>query len=416
MVVPVVVLGLATMAVGGWRALAQYDLKRLLAFGTVSQLGFLMVLFGAGTRIAAIAGIAMLLAHGFFKAPLFLVTHRRPRDRHQGRPQALRAVDVPARQRDHRRRGGRVDGRPAAAARLRRLEPEFEAFLAEDDLRGRLVAARAGRRIGVHRGLQRPVPLGRLRPQARRARHPGAPPGPILTWPAGLCAVARLALGIANPVVDADAQSYAGAYPATSPEEAGYHLALWHGFGLPLLASATSHSCSATRCTAGGAGSVGSASFRARCRPSAATGFAVGGTERVATVVTGRLQAGSVPTYLSVILLTVVALPGTAVLVGGSWPDQPVYHAPLQLPLADADDARGARAGPRAQAVHRGAAGRGRRLRRRRAVHRRRRPGPRPGPVPRRDALAGRVRLRAAPDAGPVHASRCRSGSRCPRP
>jgi multicomponent Na+:H+ antiporter subunit A len=53
--VPVVVLGLATMAVGGWRAMAQYDLKRLLAFGTVSQLGFLMVLFGASTRIAAIA-------------------------------------------------------------------------------------------------------------------------------------------------------------------------------------------------------------------------------------------------------------------------------------------------------------------------------------------------------------------------
>ena len=42
---------------------------------------------------------------------------------------------------------------------------------------------------------------------------------------------------------------------------------------------------------------------------------------------------GSVPTYLTVILVTVVALPGTAVLVGGSWPDQPVYHAPLQLPL-----------------------------------------------------------------------------------
>ena len=62
--------------------------------------------------------------------------------------------------------------------------------------------------------------------------------------------------------------------------------------------------------------------------------LAVGGTERVATAVTGRLQAGSVPTYLTVILVTVVALPGTAVLVGGSWPDQPVYHAPLQLPLA----------------------------------------------------------------------------------
>ena len=46
--VPVVVLGLATMAVGGWRAMAQYDLKRLLAFGTVSQLGFLMIIGALG--------------------------------------------------------------------------------------------------------------------------------------------------------------------------------------------------------------------------------------------------------------------------------------------------------------------------------------------------------------------------------
>ena len=42
-------LGAATMLVGGYRALRQTDLKLLLAFGTVSQLGFLMVLVGAGT-------------------------------------------------------------------------------------------------------------------------------------------------------------------------------------------------------------------------------------------------------------------------------------------------------------------------------------------------------------------------------
>ena len=36
-----------TMLVGGWRALTQFDLKLLLAHGTVSQLGFLMVLVGS---------------------------------------------------------------------------------------------------------------------------------------------------------------------------------------------------------------------------------------------------------------------------------------------------------------------------------------------------------------------------------
>ncbi|HET8594550.1 MAG TPA: proton-conducting transporter membrane subunit, partial [Intrasporangium sp.] len=37
-------LGLLTMLVGGWRALRQYDIKLLLAYGTVSQLGFMVAL------------------------------------------------------------------------------------------------------------------------------------------------------------------------------------------------------------------------------------------------------------------------------------------------------------------------------------------------------------------------------------
>jgi multicomponent Na+:H+ antiporter subunit A len=333
--VPVVVLGLGTMAVGGWRAMAQHDLKRLLAFGTVSQLGFLMVLFGAGTRIAAIAGIAMLLAHGLFKAPLFLVTG---------------IVDHATGTRDVRKlsglwtslRGSAITA-AAAAASMAGLPPllgfvgkeaGFEAFLAEDDLRGRLVT------LALVAGSVFTVAYSARFLWGAFGRKPGVAdtsvhrPGPLLTWPAGLCALGGLVLGIANPVVDADAQSYAGAYPATSPEEAGYHLALWHGLGLPLLASAV-------------ALVLGYLLHRGWSRVERITGHvpralsaqhayevAVSGTERVATVVTGRLQVGSVPTYLVVILLTFVALPGTALLIGGSWPDQPIYHAPLQLPLA----------------------------------------------------------------------------------
>jgi len=51
--------------------------------------------------------------------------------------------------------------------------------------------------------------------------------------------------------------------------------------------------------------------------------------------VTGRLQVGSVPTYLAVILLTFVLLPGVAIVLAGAWPaDQPVYHNAAQVPLA----------------------------------------------------------------------------------
>ena len=45
----VLVLGAVTMLLGAWRALRQCDLKLLLAYGTVSQLGFLVVLVGTGT-------------------------------------------------------------------------------------------------------------------------------------------------------------------------------------------------------------------------------------------------------------------------------------------------------------------------------------------------------------------------------
>jgi NADH-quinone oxidoreductase subunit L len=50
-------------------AIAQADIKRVLAYSTVSQLGLMMVSLGVG---GVAAGIMHLLAHGFFKALLFL--------------------------------------------------------------------------------------------------------------------------------------------------------------------------------------------------------------------------------------------------------------------------------------------------------------------------------------------------------
>ena len=71
--VTVVVLGMITMVLGGWRSLRELDLKLVLAFGTVSQLGFLAVLVGIGDANVAMAGMAMLVAHALFKASLFMV-------------------------------------------------------------------------------------------------------------------------------------------------------------------------------------------------------------------------------------------------------------------------------------------------------------------------------------------------------
>lgn len=69
----VVLVGGGTLLLGGYRALRQHDLKLVLAFGTVSQLGLIVLLVGLGTRAAALAGLALLGAHAMFKAALFLV-------------------------------------------------------------------------------------------------------------------------------------------------------------------------------------------------------------------------------------------------------------------------------------------------------------------------------------------------------
>ncbi len=63
-------LGLVTMIWGSYLALKQDDLKALLAYSTVSQLGLLTALYGAGYPFAA---TAHLVNHAAFKAALFLV-------------------------------------------------------------------------------------------------------------------------------------------------------------------------------------------------------------------------------------------------------------------------------------------------------------------------------------------------------
>src|SRR6266446_3767247 len=65
----VVWIGITTALMAALIALAQADIKRILAYSTVSQLGLMMVSLGVG---GVAAGMMHLLAHGFFKALLFL--------------------------------------------------------------------------------------------------------------------------------------------------------------------------------------------------------------------------------------------------------------------------------------------------------------------------------------------------------
>ncbi|PZR74422.1 MAG: NADH-quinone oxidoreductase subunit L [Chthoniobacterales bacterium] len=65
----VVWVGVVTALMAALIAIAQADIKRILAYSTVSQLGLMMVSLGVG---GVAAGIMHLLAHGFFKALLFI--------------------------------------------------------------------------------------------------------------------------------------------------------------------------------------------------------------------------------------------------------------------------------------------------------------------------------------------------------
>ena len=65
-------IGGFTALVAGLIALTQFDLKRVLAYSTVSQLGFMFLALGVGTFSGITAGMFHLFTHAFFKALLFL--------------------------------------------------------------------------------------------------------------------------------------------------------------------------------------------------------------------------------------------------------------------------------------------------------------------------------------------------------
>jgi multicomponent Na+:H+ antiporter subunit A len=312
-------LGLLTMLVGAWRALRQHDLKLLLAYGTVSQLGFLVVVFAVGTRDAALAGLAMLVAHACFKAALFLT---------------VGVVDHCAGTRDLRRLSGLGRSMPVlatvgavAAASMAGLPPLF-GFVAKEAV----INALGARPAPLDALLLAGVVVTSTLTVAYSARFlwgafagkPGLPRTSLrrergtFVLPPALLALLGLAGGLAAGVVDPWLAPYADAQPHTGPAPP-YHLALWHGLGSASLLSVAS--------LLGGIALfvLREPVARAQARvPRAIDADRVyrrlmRGLDAAAVWTTVRTQVGSLPVYLAVAFSVTVAAVGGLLLFAGPW-------------------------------------------------------------------------------------------------
>ena len=330
-----VIIGVFTMLVGGWRAIRQHDLKLLLAYGTVSQLGFLTVVVGFGTRDAALAGISLIIAHALFKSSLFLI---------------VGVIDHRTGTRDLRKLSGFGQRSPglaiiAAVAVLSMvgLPPAF-GFVAKEavftSLLGAGTAIGTVALVGVAIGSAFTVAYSARFLWGAFARKPDCAetevlddsPG-ILVSPATLAA-GGLVLGFLAPVVGEALSGYSRSFPAV-PGQDDYHLALWHGLEPALFISL-------------GTLAVGLGMFLFRGRVLAAQNLvpplinAADGywkvmrfIDRTAARVTATTQRGSLPFYLGVILLVLVLSVVATLTLDQPWPTEFVaWDYPAQIAIA----------------------------------------------------------------------------------
>ena len=67
-----IILGIVSMIVGALLAIAQADIKRMFAYSSISQVGYIIFALGIGTPLAILGGLFHLFNHAIFKSLLFL--------------------------------------------------------------------------------------------------------------------------------------------------------------------------------------------------------------------------------------------------------------------------------------------------------------------------------------------------------
>ncbi|HEX9926039.1 MAG TPA: putative monovalent cation/H+ antiporter subunit A, partial [Anaerolineae bacterium] len=328
----VTLTGTVTMLFGAGLALLQTDLKRILAYSTISALGTLIMLLGIGTTLAAEAAVLFLLVHSLYKGSLFLVAG---------------AVDQETGVRDIRWLGGLGRLMPiiALAAGLSALsmagvpfllgfigkELIYETTLHLPDASTWLTAAAVLANIAMVAvaGIVGFRPFFGQRVETPKAPHRA----PLTLWlgPLILAGLGLVTGSLPGTISDTIIGPAAGGILA---QPAHVELAIFHGFNTSLLLSVVT--------LLGGAGVFAARSLVRRTMPifemAANWGpetwynMTLAGLEITARKLTDTLQSGYLRSYLLIIIVSNVALVGyTLVIENGlnialAWPQIRFYE------------------------------------------------------------------------------------------
>lgn len=234
-------VGMATLLLGAISALFKHDLKGLLAYSTISHLGLITLLFGFGTKLAAVAAIFHIINHATFKASLFMVAG---------------IIDHETGTRDMRRLNGLLKYMPhtatlamIAAAAMAGV-PLLNGFLSKEMFFQQALSAADSSIISYAVPILATVAgifsvaysirfIHDVFFDTKEGDMPKTPHEPprFMKIPVDLLVVICLAVGIvpALTVHGILAVAVADTLHGPLPE---YSLAIWHGFNIPLLMSA----------------------------------------------------------------------------------------------------------------------------------------------------------------------------------
>jgi multicomponent K+:H+ antiporter subunit A len=232
--------GLTTLLLGAYIAMFQNDLKRVLAYSTISHLGLITLLFGLNSPLAAVAGVFHIMNHATFKASLFM---------------AAGVVDHQTGTRDIRRLNGLMRSMPRTgtlalvASGAMAGVPLLNGFLSKEMFFAETVflsshpwvevalpvLATVAAIFAVVYSLRFGYDIFFGPPSTNLPRQPEEAPRWMRT-PIELLVLCCLVVGVV-PALSIGPSLAAAARPVVGGVLPQYSLAVWHGFNMPLVMS-----------------------------------------------------------------------------------------------------------------------------------------------------------------------------------